>query len=225
MDTLIITGPKSRSVLSLISDVDVNKGWLTHQVATVAGVEAFVIRVSYAGELGWEVHLKNKDVQKVYDSAKLNGAKPFGMYALNSLRIEKGYRAWKGELTTDYSLLEGGLDRFVKFDKPQEFIGKSALLSEMQQGIKSRFVTLIVDSEKYDAPYMSTIWYKNQIVGETTSGAWGYRVNKSIALGVIKSEFCQQGQSLEVEIYGERFNAIVQEDKPLWDPENERLRS
>ena len=225
MDTLIITGPKSRNVLSLISDVDVNKGWLTHQVANVAGVEAFVIRVSFAGELGWEVHLKNKDVQKVYDAANLNGAKPFGMYALNSLRIEKGYRAWKGELTTDYSLLEGGLDRFIKFDKPQEFEGKSALLSEMQQGIKSRFVTLIVDSEKYDAPYMSTIWSENQIVGETTSGGWGYRVNKSIALGVIKSEFCQQGQSLEVEIYGERFNAIVQEDKPLWDPDNERLRS
>ncbi len=86
------------------------------------------------------------------------GAKPFGMYALNSLRLEKGYRAWKGDLSTDYSLLEGGLGRFVKLDKPQDFPGKAAIQNEMQQGVKKSFVTLTVEAGDADAPYMSCIW-------------------------------------------------------------------
>ena len=147
------------------------------------------------------------------------------MYALNSLRIEKGYRTWKGDLSTDYSLLEGGLERFVKFDKPQDFPGKAALLAEKQQGVKKRFVTLIVEAGDCDAPYMSCIWKDGEIVGETTSGDWGYRVNASIALGMVRSDLAVPGTQLEVEIYGEKCRAVVQEDKPLWDPENERLRA
>ena len=147
------------------------------------------------------------------------------MWALNSLRIEKGYRAWKGDLSTDYSLLEGGLDRFVKFDKPQDFPGKAALLSEKQQGVKKRFVTLTVDAGEADAPYMSTLWHDGQIVGETTSGAWGYRVGKSVALGMLRTDLANPGTEIEVEIFGERRPARVQPDEPLWDPQNERLRA
>lgn len=225
MDTLIITGPKSRDVLSKVSDADLNSDWLTHKTSRVSGLDAFIIRVSFAGELGWEIHLKNGYVQKVYNDLIANGAKPFGMYALNSLRVEKGYRAWKGDLSTDYTLLEGGLDRFIKFDKPQDFCGKAELMKEKQRGIKKRFVTLVIDNEIYDAPYMSTIWNGTDVVGETTSGAWGYRVNQAIALGMVKTEFTEPGQKLEIEIYGKRFGAIVQENQSLWDPENERLRA
>jgi dimethylglycine dehydrogenase len=225
IDTLIITGPKSRDVLAKISDADLNKTWLTHQTAKVFGIRALIIRVSFAGELGWEIHLKNEDVQKVYDAMKANGAKPFGMYALNSLRIEKGYRAWKGDLTSDYTLLESGLDRFIKFDKPQDFLGKHELFKEKQRGVEKRFVTLIVDNESYDTPYMSTIWNGSRAVGETTSGAWGYRINKAIALGMVQKEFTEPGQKLDIEIYGKRFSATVQKNQPLWDPENKRLRS
>ena len=224
IDTLIITGPQSRSVLAKISNADLDKEWLTHQTVVVSGFEALVIRVSFAGELGWEIHLKNECVHKVYDSAIANGAKPFGMYALDSLRIEKGYRAWKGDLTTDYTLIEGGLDRFIKFDKPQDFCGKGELMKEKKRGARKRFVTLVIDNDVYDTPYMSTIWNGSNAVGETTSGAWGYRVNQAIALGMVKSGLNEPGQKLEVEIYGKRYGATVQEDKPLWDPKNDRLR-
>jgi len=147
------------------------------------------------------------------------------MYALNSLRIEKGYRAWKGDLSTDYSMLEGGLERFVKLDKPFDFTGKAAIQNELQQGRKKGFVTLIVDAGDADAPYMSTIWHDGKIVGETTSGAWGYRVNASVALGMVRADLAVAGTEVEVEIFGQRYRAVVQEDQPLWDPMNERLRA
>lgn len=223
--TMIVTGPKSRELLAGISDADLSLGWLTHQEASVAGKPAFLARVSFAGELGWEVHCANAHQPAIYDALLAGGAKPFGMYALNSLRIEKGYRTWKGDLSTDYSLLEGGLERFVKLDKPQDFPGKAAIQAEKQQGAKKSFVTLIVDAGEADAPYMSCIWKDGEIVGETTSGDWGYRVNASIALGMVRTDLAVPGTELEVEIYGEKCRAVVQKDEPLWDPANERLRA
>ena len=224
-DTLIVTGPKSREILAGLSDADLSQGWLTHQAATVAGQPAFLIRVSFAGELGWEVHALNEHMPAIYDAILAAGAKPFGMWALNSLRLEKGYRAWKGDLSTDYSMLEGGLDRFVKLDKPQDFPGKAAILAEKQRGVKKSFVTLLVEAGDCDAPYMSCLWHDGQIVGETTSGAWGYRINASVALGMVRADLAVPGTELEVEIYGEKCRAVVQPDQPLWDPENERLRA
>ena len=224
-DTLVVTGPTSRAVLAGISDADLEQGWLTHQWATVAGQKAFLIRVSFAGELGWEIHAENAVMPAIYDAVLAAGAKPFGMYALNSLRIEKGYRAWKGDLSTDYTLLEGGLERFVKLDKSQDFTGKAAILSEKQSGRKKAFVTLVIDAGTCDAPYMSTLWQGDTLVGETTSGAWGYRVNASVALAMLRPDLTEPGTELEVEIYGERRRAVVQQDQPLWDPENERLKA
>src|SRR5690606_37826921 len=148
----------------------------------------------------------------------------FGMWALNSLRVEKGYRAWKGDLSSDYSLLEGGLDRFIRFEKP-DFPGKAALLAEKQAGVKKRFVTLRVDAGDWDAPYMSTLWHEGAVVGETTSGAWGYRVGASLALGMLRADLAVPGTTVEVEIYETRNPAVVQPDAPLWDPENARLRA
>ena len=224
-DTLVVTGPTSRAVLAGISDADLEQGWLTHQWATVAGQKAFLIRVSFAGELGWEIHAENAVMPAIYDAVLAAGAKPFGMYALNSLRIEKGYRAWKGDLSTDYTLLEGGLERFVKLDKSQDFTGKAAILSEKQSGRKKAFATLVIDAGTCDAPYMSTLWQGDTLVGETTSGAWGYRVNASVALAMLRPDLKEPGTELEVEIYGERRRAVVQQDQPLWDPENERLKA
>ncbi|MGR3383655.1 GcvT family protein [Roseovarius indicus] len=224
-DALLLAGPKSREVLEGLTDGDLSLPWLSHQHCTVAGKKAFLIRVSFTGELGWEIHGEDDAIPAIYDALIEKGVKPFGMYALNSLRVEKGYRAWKGDLSTDYSMLEAGLERFVKFDKPQDFPGKAALLSEKQQGRKKAFVTLKVDAGDADAPYMSTVWHNGEIVGETTSGAWGYRVGASVALAMIKPELANAGTELEVEIYGVRRKAEVQPDGPLWDPENERLRA
>ena len=224
-DTLVVTGPTSRAVLAGISDANLQQGWLTHQWATVAGQKVFMIRVSFAGELGWELHAENAVMPAIYDAVLAAGAKPFGMYALNSLRIEKGYRAWKGDLSSDYSLLESGLERFIKFDKAQNFTGKAAILAEKQQGRKKAFATLIIDAGVCDAPYMSTLWQGDTLVGETTSGAWGYRVNASVALAMLRPDLAQPGTELEIEIYGERRRAVVQQDQPLWDPKNERLKA
>jgi dimethylglycine dehydrogenase len=189
----------------------------------VAGRAAVLARVSFAGELGWEVHAPVADIPAIYEAVLEGGAKPFGMRALNSLRIEKGYRAWKGDLSTDYSLLEGGLERFIRWDK--DFVGKAALLAEKQRGVTKRFVTLTVAAGACDAPYMSTLWHDGAVVGETTSGAWGYRVGRSIALGMLRADLAVPGTVVEVEIYGERCEARVEADGPLWDPMNERIKA
>ncbi|MEP3332675.1 FAD-dependent oxidoreductase [Sedimentitalea sp.] len=226
VECLLVTGPKAREILApLTQGHDLSAGWLRASFeGTVAGQEAALLRVSFAGELGWEIHAAPEAMPAIWDALLEAGVKPFGMWALNSMRVEKGYKAWKGDLSTDYSLLELGLDRFVKLDKPQDFPGKAALQSEKQQGSAKSFVTLLVDAGEADAPYMSTLWHCGQVVGETTSGAWGYRINGSVALGLLRTDLAEPGTQIEVEIYGERRSAVVQPDQPLWDPQNERLR-
>lgn len=226
ISALIVSGPKSRALFEAIgTDADLSASWLSIQQATVAGVKCMLARVSFAGELGWEIHAPMADIPALYDAVMGAGAKPFGMYALNSMRIEKGYRAWKGDLSTDYTLLEAGLDRWVKLDKPQDFTGKAALIAQQVAGIKKRFVTMIVDAGDQDAPYMSTVYHDGKVVGETTSSDWGYRVGASIALGTIRADLAIAGTELEINIFGRMCKATVQEDQPLWDPANERLRA
>ena len=117
--TLIVTGPQSRALfMALGTQADLSAPWLSIQPAQVARVDCALARVSFAGELGWEIHAALADMPALYAAVLSAGATPFGMYALNAMRIEKGYRAWKGDLSTDYTLLEAGLDRWVKLDKP-----------------------------------------------------------------------------------------------------------
>ncbi len=224
----ILTGPKSRAILAAVSGADLSMPWLTHQTAQIAGRYCQLVRVSFAGELGWEIHTKVEDTAAIFvavwEAGQQHGLKPFGMEALDSLRIEKGYRAWKGDLSTDYTILQGGLERFVDWSKPS-FKGRAALAREKQEGATKRFVTLTVEVGECDAPYMSTIWSSGEIVGETTSGNWGYRVGKSIALGMLRADLAVPGQEVEVEIFGDRCKATVQPDQPLWDPSNERLKA
>jgi dimethylglycine dehydrogenase len=226
--TFILSGPHSRQILKECSSADLSLPWLSIQRGTVDAHDVMFFRVSFAGELGWEIHCRNNVAGEVYDvlceAGEKHGLKPFGMYALNSLRLEKGYRTWKGDLSTDYTILQGGLGRFVKWSKP-DFKGKAAMERERQEGVRKHFVTLIVEAGEHDAPYMSTLWHNGEVAGETTSGGWGHRIDKSIALGMVRTDLAAPGTELEVEIYGERFKAVVQEDAPLFDPENERLRA
>ena len=226
MSALIVSGPKSRALFEQIgTDADLSASWLSIQQATVAGVKCMLARVSFAGELGWEIHADMADISALYAAVTGAGATPFGMYALNSMRIEKGYRAWKGDLSTDYTLLEAGLERWVKLDKPQDFRGKAALAAQAEEGVKKRFVTMIVEAGDQDAPYMSTVYHNGEVVGETTSGDWGYRVGASIALGTVRADLAVEDTELEINIFGRMCKAVVQKDAPLWDPENERLRA
>ena len=223
-DCLLLTGPQARAILAPLTDGDLALPWLSAQSANVCGVPCQLMRVSFAGELGWEIHCPADQAPVIWDALAHAGVTPFGMWALNALRIEKGYRAWKGDLSTDYSILQGGLERFVDWSKP-EFTGKAAMLAEKEAGPSRRFVLLQVQAGDCDAPYMSTLWHQGEIVGETTSGAWGYRVNHSVALGMLRADLAVAGTEIEVEIYGQRHSAVVQPDGALWDPKNQRIRA
>lgn len=226
--TQILTGPKSRVLLAEVCDGDLAKGWLTHQTARIAGAEVWLCRVSFAGELGWEIHSKVADTEAVWNAVmragKGHGLRPFGMFALNSLRVEKGYRAWKGDLSTDYTILQGGLERFIDWSKPS-FRGKAALEAEKQRGLTKRFATLVIEAGEQDPPYMSTIWHDGKVVGELTSGYYGHRVGACIGLGMLKAEVNVPGTRVQVEIFGTLYPAVVQQDAPLWDAKNERIRA
>ena len=222
--TMLVTGPKARDLLSTIVDADFTLPWLSLQTARMGDVDCLLARVSFAGELGWEIHCSREAMPAIFDAVLAAGARPFGMFALNSLRLEKGYRAWKGDLSTDYTMLESGLDRFIKWDKP-DFPGKTALDIERQAGSRKRFVTLTVNANGCDAPYMAPIWRGDEIIGETTSCGWGHRIDKVIALGMVRADAAVIGTEVEVDIFGERHAATIQPDQPLWDPENERLRA
>jgi len=224
----ILTGPKSRAILAEVTGADLTKPWLTWQEASVGGVPVLLMRVSFAGELGWEIHSRTEDTGTVWEAVMRAGAghglRPFGMFALNSLRIEKGYRAWKGDLSTDYTVLQGGLERFVDWTKP-EFRGKAALEAEKQRGVAKRFVTLTAEVGDCDPPYMSTLWHNGAVVGETTSACWGHRTGGCVALGMLRADLAQAGIAVEIEVFGTRYPARVQGDGPVWDPGNERIRA
>ncbi len=194
--TQILTGPKARDILAAVAEADLAKGWLTHQSARIAGAEVMLMRVSFAGELGWEIHSRLADTSAVWDAVLAAGApmglRPFGMFALNALRVEKGYRAWKGDLSTDYTILQGGLERFVDWAKPA-FRGKAALEAEKQAGVAKRFCTLVIEAGDQDPPYMSTIWAGDQVVGEVTSGYYGHRVGACIGLGMLRADLNSRG--------------------------------
>ncbi|MEN8840818.1 MAG: FAD-dependent oxidoreductase [Octadecabacter sp.] len=227
VECLLVTGPKARDILApLVEGHDLSKPWLSVSMdGKVAGQDAALIRVSFAGELGWEIHAAPDAMPAIWDALADAGVTPFGMYALNSMRLEKGYRAWKGDLSTDYSLLEGGLDRFIKFDKEADFPGKAALLAEKQAGRKKGFVTMVMEAGDTDAPYMAPVWHGDEIVGEVTSCGMGYRTGKCVALGMVRADLLAVGTELEIDVFGTRQKAIVQEDEPMFDPKNERIRA
>ena len=224
----ILTGPESRAILAQVTGADLTKPWLTWQEAVIGGVPVLLMRVSFAGELGWEIHSRTENTGTVWETVMRAGAghglRPFGMFALNSLRIEKGYRAWKGDLSTDYTVLQGGLERFIDWTKP-EFRGKAALDAEKQRGVTKRFVTLTAEVGDCDPPYMSTLWHDGAVVGETTSACWGHRTGGCVALGMLRADLAQAGTAVEIEVFGTRYPARVQGDGPVWDPGNDRIRA
>ncbi len=226
---LIVTGPKSRGVIEAVADLDFSSAspWLSVQPITIGMARGLALRISYIGELGWELHFPLGQVLGVYErlwaAGEAHGIRDFGMYAMDSLRLEKCYRSWKLDLSTDWTLLEGGLDRFVKLDKP-DFPGKAALLNEKQQGYKERFVPLLLEETDTDAPYLASVWQNGTAIGLVTSCGYGHRVGKSIALATVRSDLSEVGTELEVDIYGARKKAIVASE-PIYDPQNARLRA
>lgn len=225
---LIVTGPKSREVIEAVADPDFDSTlpWLSVQPITLGMARGLALRVSYVGELGWELHFPISQVLGVYEmlwaAGEAHGIRDFGMYAMDSMRLEKCYRSWKQDLSTDWTLYEGGLDRFVKLDK-EDFPGKAALQKEKQQGSKERFVPLLLEETDSEAPYLASVWQNGAAVGLVTSCGYGHRIGKSIALATVRSDLSQEGTELEIDIYGVRRKAVVASE-PLYDPQNARLR-
>ena len=237
MGSLLITGPKSSTIMEAVTGTSMAQDdfkWLTHREDKVAGANVRLIRVSFAGEAGWELHVPMSDMEAVYDELMATGAahqiKPFGMLALDSMRLEKGYRSWKSDLTSDYTMLESGLGRWVKTDK-DNFIGRTALLTEEQRGASRRFVAMVVndptDGEPFgEAVYLSSIRSQNKDVGLVVSAGYGHRVGKSIAYGIVdETAFANGDPQLEVEILGRMRQAQIVDNAVLYDPDNSRLRA
>jgi dimethylglycine dehydrogenase len=197
------------------------------QTIEIGYTKAIAGRVNYVGELGWELHVPVEHVLSVYDllwaAGEPLGVADFGLYAMDSLRLEKCYRSWKADLTTEYTPAMASLDRFVKIDKPGGFIGQQALRREALAGPAERFVPLLVDATDADAAAVSIVYQGDKVVGLVTSGGYGYRLRQSIALAYVRTDLSVPGTELEVEILGERRRAVVARE-PLYDPENARLR-
>ncbi len=229
--TLIVVGPRSREVLGKLTRADLSNAafpWLSVRDIEIGYTRAIAMRVNYVGELGWELHIPAEHLLSVYDllwsAGEEFGIHDFGLYAMDSLRLEKCYRGWKGDLTTEYTPFMASLDRFVKLDKPSGFIGQEALRREAAQGPRERFVPLLVDAGDADAAAVSIVFRGDEQVGLVTSGGYGYRLQQSVALAYVRTDLAVAGTELTVEILGERRRAVVATE-PLYDPQNLRLRA
>ncbi|MGI9500354.1 MAG: GcvT family protein, partial [Geminicoccaceae bacterium] len=185
MGTLVLAGPKARDVLATLTEADLSNEafpWLTAQSIEIGMARAIALRVNYVGELGWELHVPVEDMIPLYDAlwqaGEPHGIRDFGMYAMESLRLDKCYRGWKSDLGSEYSPLMSSLDRFVDLKKGT-FIGKDAVLSEQASGPRERFVPLTLDQPGVaDAPFCAPIRQNGEIVGLVTSGGWSYTLEK-----------------------------------------------
>jgi dimethylglycine dehydrogenase len=228
--TLVVAGPRSRDLLAHITPADLSNAafpWLAARTIDVLGNPTLVLRINYVGELGWEVHAPMEQLPGIYDALSAAGAayglRDFGLYAMDSLRLDKGYRGWKADIETGYSPYEASLDRFVSLQKAA-FVGREALVREAERGPAQRFVSLTLDEAgDADAPSCAPVMHRNENVGLVTSGGWSFTLNKSVALAYVRRDLATPGKKLEVEVYGERRTATVGRE-PLYDPENARPR-
>ncbi len=231
LGSLIIAGPRAREVLAQVTDTDLsNTGfpWLTaREISAVTG-KLFAMRVNYVGELGWELHAPVDQMlalyQAVWRAGQPLGMRDFGLYAMDSLRVDKCYRGWKSDLESGYSPLEASLDRFVDARKPS-FVGRDAVLAELARGPAQRFVPLTFDDDgDAEAPYCAQVFHGADNVGLTTSGVWSHTLKQSVALAYVRADLAQPGTKLAVDVLGQRRLATVRQE-PLYDPANLRLRA
>jgi dimethylglycine dehydrogenase len=229
--SLVLVGPRSRELLARVTDADLSNEafpWLAVRTVPIGYTEALAMRVNYVGELGWELHIPVEHLLAVHELLVAAGGTlelaHFGLYAMDSLRLEKCYRSWKADLTTEYTPLMASLERFVRLDKEANFIGREALRREAAAGPKERFVPLLVEAADADAAAVSIVYRGEDRVGLVTSGGYGYRLNRSIALAYLRADLSAPGTELEVEILGERRRALIGSE-PLYDPHNLRLRA
>ncbi|MGI3183568.1 GcvT family protein [Nioella aestuarii] len=219
-----LMGPKSRDVLRAMTDADLGTGfpWLSVQQITVAGLPVRALRVSYLGELGWELHAEVGHLPALFDALETagqpHGIGLYGAYAANSMRLEKGYRGWGADLTTERSPLESGLAAFTKTEGRQ-FPGRDVMLSRSGDW---HSVLLHIEDGTTDPFYSHPVWQGERIIGIVTSGGFGHRVGHALALALLREPL--SGEALSIEVLGQRRAATVL-DRPPFDPENICLRA
>ncbi|MFQ5421883.1 MAG: FAD-dependent oxidoreductase, partial [Anaerolineae bacterium] len=179
---LVLAGPRSRDLLSKLTEADLSNDhfrWLTAREIEVAGVSLRALRVNYVGELGWELHLPLAELETVYDAlwsaGEEFGIADFGVYAVNSLRMEKAYRGWGAELTNEISMIEADMERFIKFDKG-DFVGRAALRRRKEEGIDTKLVYVEVAANMADVRGGEPVFDGQKVIGVTTSGGYGHIV-------------------------------------------------
>ena len=226
---LLVMGPASRELLSCLSEADLSTAaapWMSAAEITVAGEAVTALRVSYVGELGWELHLASSGLAALYQAICEAGAGlglvDFGSYALGAMRLEKGYHAWGADFGSEYSLFDAGLEGFVKLDKP-DFIGRAAVLRQHEIPSAWRFAGFVVEGGDADPLPSDPIFQSGRLVGYVTSGGTGFRLGKRLALGYLERAKADPAGDFEIEILGERRRADLS-PTPFYDPQNARVR-
>lgn len=226
---LALWGPHSRKVLQTVSRTDVSNGafpYLTARTIEINGVEVLAGRVSYVGELGWELYVVPEHAGRVWDAllaaGRDFGLQPCGYKVLDSLRLEKGYRYWSADITPTDNPLEAGLSFCVRFNKG-DFIGREALLKLKAEGLRQKLCTLIIGGEAGLLYGGEPIYANGRIVGRIRSGGYGYTISQNIGLAYLPLDLAEEETQLEVELFGERVGARVAADV-LYDPHGVRLR-
>jgi 4-methylaminobutanoate oxidase (formaldehyde-forming) len=230
-----VMGPRARDLLTRVTDADLSNDAFpfgTSQEIDLAYAKVRASRISYVGELGWELYVPTEFTLGVYDAivaaGDVLGLKHVGMHAMNSLRMEKGYRHWGDDITEEDTPLEAGLGFAVAFDKDAEFIGRNALLRQKETGLKRRLVQFSLEDPEPLLYHDEPIWRDGKIVGRITSGMFGYTIGCAIGMGHVEHEdgvnanFVNAG-SYEIEVACERIPARASL-RPFYDPKSERVR-
>jgi 4-methylaminobutanoate oxidase (formaldehyde-forming) len=229
-----VMGPQARALLQRVSDADFSSTAFPFgalQFVNVGLATALAARITYVGELGWELHVPVEQMAAVYDAlweaGQDLGVTNAGHYAINSLRLEKGYLAWGADLSTDETPLEAGLEFAVAWDKPGGFLGRAALLQQKQSGLKKRMAFFVLQDPNATLWGSEPIWRNGQVVGYTTSGAYGYRLGGAIGAGYVKhpdgvdAKFIRSGQ-YSIETNGQLVAATLYPRSP-YDPKRENI--
>ena len=228
---LVVAGPKARELLSKISNEDFsNKAfpWLSAQKIDVGLAPSIAMRMNFVGELGWELHhpieYQNHIFDRLMEAGDELGVKPFGMRAMDSLRIEKTYKLVGTEMSIEYAAYESGLDRFVHLNKGN-FIGRDALVKWQQDGFDNKMVTLeVFDINDADALGNNAVYSDGKVIGRATGGNYGFRVKKSLAIAMVKPKYSKVGTELEMDILDKKHKVVVIEDSP-YDPTNDKIKA
>ncbi len=225
-----IAGPKARDLLARVTRADVSGAafkFMDAKQLTVGMVDCLVQRVSYTGDLGYEIFcdfMKQRALwNALWEAGQDLGLRPFGMRAMMSLRLDKFFGSWAREFSPDYFPGETGIDRFIRWNKDADWIGKAPALKEKAEGPTRRLCAFIVDAKDADVVAYEPIWIGDKVVGFCTSGGYSHWTGQSVAQGFLPVDLIRDGLEAEIEILGTRCKAKLVTGA-LWDADGERMR-